>query len=353
MESEGYFEEPTSNLAWHEHIRLRPGMYVGTVNTKGLVDLLKGLANAIITTTSSDRFTIELSENLAVSISFNNYQKASFSNWGYFSTHPYDHFRFEACILNALSKEFRTTYFNSEREIVAEHTFAEGKPVRDDQAKTIDYTGCEITFVLDERVWGEAFAINTNFLTHELREYAYLFKQTRFAVAYREGSDNRRYVYHFQQGLKDRVDIEALKGVRSTMVIEQKLDGLYLDLAFTFHLYPVESLYLKSFVNNTPSLRHGSHLKGLLKGLATGFTQYVERSQLARDFNISENEVQEILVAAMNVKLDRPVYRDSMKSVLDNPEIVEPVSKLVAEKLLEEMSGNEALASQLIRKFET
>lgn len=40
-----YVNNPDANLTWYEHIRKRPGMYLGTVNTAGFVDLLKGIFN--------------------------------------------------------------------------------------------------------------------------------------------------------------------------------------------------------------------------------------------------------------------------------------------------------------------
>jgi len=62
------------DLEWFEHIRLRPGMYFGSINMKSFADFLKGLFSIVFTDLGTDEIDFELINAKTAKLTVNNIQ---------------------------------------------------------------------------------------------------------------------------------------------------------------------------------------------------------------------------------------------------------------------------------------
>jgi DNA gyrase/topoisomerase IV subunit B len=261
-----YTKVDIQELKWNEHIRKRPGMYLGHVNEKGFIDMLKGIMSSAIASTDANKFSIELKDNSEARFRFNNQKGKIENNWGQFKRNPTNPFLLEIFALNALSKKFRISFWNSNQEKIGEEYFEEGEFIKGEEIETISCSTIEVEFVLDESIWGTEFKWNKIYLTHQLREFAYLYKRTKFEITYQEDNENCRLVYHFKNGLKDMIDIEILNGLGGSYFeteIDEKIEDFQVEAAFAFRDYSVDAPYLKSYVNDYFTFENGTHVDGL------------------------------------------------------------------------------------------
>lgn len=355
-DKEKYSADNIRSLKWDEAIRKRPGMYIRRVDSKGFIDMLKGILSSILFyDTNADEFTIELLENKSAKIKFNNIQNDLIDNWSKWNPNPNNLFHLELQTLNALSENFKISFFDSEENKIIEQVYAKGKLTEGNSIEKITCKSIEIDFDLDEEIWGEGFKWNVQFLTHELREFAYLYKSVKFKIKYKVDEEECKIVYHFKNGLKDRIDIEEMNGIGGSYfetVIDEKIGDFHIEVAFAFREYTVDQPFLKSYVNDFYTSENGSHVDGFLKGLTYGVMKYFQKYELTESFKISEKGMRENLIAALNIKMEEPLFSGCVKNKLANSEIIEPIAEYVAELLFKKIEEDEESTKKLIRKFE-
>ncbi len=349
-----YSAENIRALSWVEHIRLRPIMYIGSVNVKGFTEMLKGIISSVIASSNTNHFMIELIDDLEGKIRFNNLNAEFVNHWGHYEKNPRNPFWLNIAALNALSEKFSICFLDADQDIIGVQYYEKGKLISRGEIDKISCANVAIDFLLDRTIWEEAFKWNITYLTHHLREFAYL-KRTKFEVKYKIENEDCREIYHFKNGLKDRIDIEILNGLGKSYFetdIDTQIDDLHIEAAFAFRYYSVDAPYLKSYANDYLTFEHGTHVDGLLKGLTYGVMKYFQKHQLTDAYKISEKGIKENLVGAINVKLDAPVFSGCVKNKLSNPEIIEPIANYVAELLFKKIKADEAATQEIISKFE-
>ena len=353
-EREQLSSKPIEELEWYEHMRLRPGMYVGRVDISGFIEMLKGVINAGVLGANTNSFMIHFKEGKELSLKFNVLEGKILNNWGQFNRNITSSFLLELFALNALSEKFVIRFLDESEELIHQQIFEKGVLLEGNNLEEISCSMVMIDCLLDEDIWGADFGWHYIYLTHQLREFAYLFPQTKFELNYKVHGDDCKVIYHFKNGLKDRIDIELFEGLGGSLfntVINKKFDDFEIEGAFAFRNYSVDAPYLRSYTNNYHTHENGTHVDGLLKGLTYGVMKYFQKYKLTEEYKISEKGMQENLVAAINIKLQNPFYSGCVKNKLANPDIIEPIANHVAELLFEMIEQDEKATEQLIRKF--
>lgn len=345
-------ENISEKLNWNEHIRKRPAMYIGAVNNKGFTNLVKGILTDTIPNTESDTFQINLSAKNKGSLRFKNIKKPIAESWAIFIKPPSF---YEVQAMNALCNNFTVSYFNQNRQIL-EQKFNRGESNSDNIGNVeIKCDEVEIQFELDKEIWGNDFTWNENYLLHELKEFSYLHKRTKFEIEYQVDGEPCKVIYHFKNGLKDKIEIEKLNGLGSSYFetyIDEQIEDFRIEIAFAFREYSVDEKFLKSYVNDHYTHENGSHVDGLLKGLTYGVMKHFQKYHLTEKYKISEKGMEENLIAALNIRTENAVFSGCVKNKLANPEIIEPIANYIAELLFKKIEEDKESTERLIRKFE-
>ena len=350
-----YSEKNIRSLKWDEAIRTRPEMYVGKVNSKGFIEMFKGILSSTLVNTSSDRVSLDLLGDLTAKLSFLNIKKPIKNNWNQWKPNPINPFVIEFQTLNALSEKFRISFTDSTNEKIEEQYFEKGKLISGKEIQEINCSNLFIEFTLDEKIWESDFVWNEMFINHEIREFAYLYKKVKFQIKYEVDDEKCKVLYHFKNGLRDRIDIEILKGLGNSYFetsIDDKIGDLQIEAAFAFREYSVDESYLKSYVNDFYTSENGSHVDGLLKGLTYGVMKYFQKHNLTDKYKISEKGVKENLTASINIKFETAVFSGCVKNKLANSEIIEPIANYISDLLFKKIEEDEDSTKKLIRKFE-
>lgn len=348
-----YSKENIKEMKWPEVLRLRPEMYIGHVNMKGFLQMLKGIISSAIRNANANSFFIELKGEVEGKLRFNNPNKSIVNSWGKIKKNAIHPLFLEFFALNALSEKFEISFWNVNHQKIGEQYFEKGVLISEKAIDKINCSFIEVKFLLDKSIWG-ALKWNTTYITHHLRAFAYLYKKTKFELRYRAANEDCRVVYHFKNGLKDRVDIEILNGLGGSYFethIDEKIDNFHIEVAFAFRDYSVDAAYLKSYACDYLTSEHGTHVDGLLKGLTYGVMKYFQKEELTEVYKISEKGMKENLIAVINVKLDEPVFSGCVKNKLANSEIIEPIASYIAEIFFKMIEENEEATERLIRKF--
>ncbi|MCP4442347.1 MAG: hypothetical protein GY810_25860 [Aureispira sp.] len=343
-------------MDWRESIRKRPGMFIGSINDKGFIELLKTILSDLLYNTSTDFVQLQLLDSNTAKLHLQNIKKVFPKIWNLAQIAHDGKYNIGLQTLNALSQKFTIQLHSSTNDISYQQNFIKGTLTEDNLPQDHNFIdSLTINFQLDQDIWGNDFAWNQDFITHQLREFAYLHKRVQFEMLHTINNRECRLIHHFKNGLKDKIDMKLLNGLGGSFfntTIDTTIADFHIEVAFAFREYTVDEPFLKSYVNDYYTHENGSHIDGLLKGLTYGVMKYFQKHNLTQQYKISEKGIKQNLVAALNIRLSQPVFSGCVRNKLANSEIIEPIANYVSEILFSKIEQAPDATKKLINKFQ-
>jgi topoisomerase-4 subunit B len=356
MAENQYTEDNIRSLDWKEHIRLRPGMYIGKLGDGSAADdgiyiLVKEVIDNCI-----DEFVMGNGKRVDIrvkdgKVTVRDYGRGiplgkvvdcvSQINTG----GKYDSKAFKKSVglngvgtkaVNALSSYFMVySVRDGEKK---EAVFERGELIKDESVvKTDEVNGTYVEFIPDETIF-KKFAYKTAYLDKMMWNYCYL---NRGLAMYYNGDK-----YQSKDGLKDLLE-NNMDGDPLYPIIH--LEGDDIEVAFTHGKTYGEDYY--SFVNGQHTTQGGTHQSAFRESVA----------KVIRDFynkNYEASDIRQSIVAAIAVKVIEPVFESQTKTKLGSQEI-EPggksirafVNDFLKEKLDNYLHRNTDVAELIERKI--
>lgn len=345
-----YNEDKIKTISSLEHIRARPGMYIGRMGdgsnpADGIYVLLKETID-----NSVDEFIMGAGKRIDVSIDGEEVIVRDFgrgiplgkvidcvsviNTGGKFND---DVFQFSVGLngvgtkaVNALSEKFLIQSFRDGKYFQA--YFERGELVEKDEGETQEKDGTRVVFTPDKEMF-PPFSFDMEYIRKRLWMYAYL---NRGLSLYLNGER-----FYSRNGLKDFLDAE---------VGEEKLyDTIYykdetLEFAFN-HIarsYYGENYY--SFVNGQYTNDGGTHLSAFREGILKGINNYA-----GTYYNGSD--VRDGIVGSISVKLKEPVFESQTKNKLGNTDIRSWIVGLVKDAVSHNLYKNQEMADAILDKI--
>ena len=324
MAENQYTEDNIRSLDWKEHIRLRPGMYIGKLGDGAAADdgiyiLVKEVVDNCI-----DEFVMGNGKRVDIKIkdgkvSVRDYGRGiplgkvvevvSKMNTG----GKYDSKAFKKSVglngvgtkaVNALSSYFMVYSVREGEKVAAE--FSKGELVKQYPIeKTDEVNGTYVEFIPDETIF-KKYAFKTAYLDKMMWNYCYL---NRGLAMYYNGEK-----FQSKDGLKDLLE-NNMDGDPLYPIIH--LEDEDIEVAFTHGRTYGEDYY--SFVNGQHTTQGGTHQSAFRESVA----------KVIRDFynkNYEASDIRQSIVAAIAVKVIEPVFESQTKTKLGSQEI-EPGGK--------------------------
>ena len=310
-----YNEESIRSLDWKEHIRLRPGMYIGKLGDgaspdDGIYVLVKEVIDNCI-----DEHTMGYGKHVDVTIkdkiiTVRDYGRGiplgkvvdvvSKINTGA----KYDSKAFQKSVglngvgtkaVNALSNYFKVTSFRDGKEKTAE--FERGVLVQEHkEVKTTEENGTLVTFTPDDKIF-KHFHYVQEYLDNQFWNYCYLNAGLVMNL------NNKRYVS--KNGLLDLLQRKTNEDEIRYPIIHLK--GEDIEVAFTHENDYGEEYY--SFVNGQFTTQGGTHLAAFREGFVKTIREFYKKDYDATDIRGS-------VCAALSVRVQEPVFESQTKTKL-------------------------------------
>ena len=306
-----YNDDNIRTLTGTEHIRLRPGMYIGRLGDGSLAEdgiyvLLKEVIDNSIDEfkmKSGDRIEVNVEDNLRVSV--RDYgrgipqgkmiEAVSVLNTG----GKYDSKAFKKSIglngvgvkaVNALSRHFEVHSYRD--GMVRKAIFECGKLVSDITEPTQDETGTYIYFEPDNTLFLH-YQFHDEIVENMLRNYTYL--NIGLAIMY----NGRRILSRrgLEDLLKDRMSADALYPIIH-------LQGEDIEIAFTHANQYGEEYY--SFVNGQHTTQGGTHQSAFKEHIAKTIKEFFQK-------NFEYGDIRTGIVAAIALNVEEPMFESQTK----------------------------------------
>ncbi|HPD99224.1 MAG TPA: DNA topoisomerase (ATP-hydrolyzing) subunit B [Candidatus Saccharibacteria bacterium] len=368
-----YSEESIRTLDWKEHIRKRPGMYIGGTGRDGLHHLIKEIADnsvdeAIAGHASEVRVRLLADGGVEVSddgrgIPIDIHPKTGKSTLETVLTILHAGGKFGGggykvssglhgvglSVVNALSNRMIAQVYKDGKTY--QQTYEKGVPTSELEiiGKT-DKTGTTITFWPDDTIFQE-----TNFdyewVVDYLRHQAYLTKGVKTLVI--DDIASQEYCFYFEGGIQSYVrHLNIGKDVVGDKIfyVEKQIQDVGVEIALQYNDSFNETV--KAFANNVFNPDGGTHMVGFRAALTRVINDYARKNSLLKekDDNLSGDDVREGLTSVILVKIPDPQFEGQTKNKLGNPEIRGYVEKVMSEYFSYYLEENPAVAKGIIGK---
>lgn len=317
-----YTEDSIKSLDWKEHIRLRPGMYIGKLGDgsspdDGIYVMMKEVIDNCI-----DEHTMGYGKHVDVNIrdktiTIRDYGRGiplgkvvdvvSKINTGA----KYDSKAFQKSVglngvgtkaVNALSNYFKVTAFRDGKEKTAE--FERGVLKQEHkEIKTTEENGTLVTFVPDEKIF-KNFHFVQEYLDNQFWNYCYLNAGLVMNL------NSKRFVS--KNGLLDLLERKTNEDEIRYPIIHLK--GEDIEIALTHENDYGEEYY--SFVNGQFTTQGGTHLAAFREGFVKTIREFYKKDYDASDIRGS-------ICAALSIRVQEPVFESQTKTKLGSLTVFE------------------------------
>ncbi|MBI5009272.1 MAG: type IIA DNA topoisomerase subunit B [Bacteroidia bacterium] len=355
--SVGYSEEHIKTLEWREHIRLRPGMYIGKLGDgssqdDGVYVLLKEVMDNAV-----DEYMMGNGKKIDVSITGREVRVRDYGrgiplgklldavskmNTGA----KYDSKAFKKSVglngvgvkaVNALSSRFIIRSFreNQVKAIEFEHGLTKKEyPL----ASTNEENGVEVIFEPDEAMFGNYFYIS-EYVDTMIKNYTYL--NAGLLINF----NGNKFIS--RNGLADLLNENMNKDGLYPLI---HLRGEDIEIAFTHGLQYGEDYY--SFVNGQNTTQGGTHLIAFREALVKTFREFYKKDYDPADIRSS-------IIAAISIKVEEPIFESQTKTKLgskdmgpEGPSVRNFITEFIKKQLDDYLHKNPETARIILKKIQ-
>lgn len=346
QQQNSYDENQIQVLEGLEAVRKRPGMYIGSTNSKGLHHLVWEIVDNSIDEALAGYCTdinIQIEKDNSITVVDNGrgipvgiHEKMGRPAVEVIMTVLHAGGKFDgsgykvsgglhgvgASVVNALSTELDVTVHRDGK--IHRQTYKRGVPVTDlEIIGETDHTGTTTHFVPDPEIFSETTEYDYDLLANRVRELAFLTKGVNITIEDKREGQERKNEYHYEGGIKSYVEyLNRSKEVvhEEPIYIEGEKDGITVEVALQYNDSYTSNIY--SFTNNINTYEGGTHEAGFKTGLTRVINDYARKKGLIKenDPNLSGDDVREGLTAIISIKHPDPQFEGQTKTKLGNSE---------------------------------
>ena len=371
-----YNAEQIQVLEGLEHVRKRPGMYIGSVSIRGLHHLVYEIVDNCVDEALAGYCThikVEIEpgniicvedDGRGIPVDIHPKTKISAAETVYTKLNAGGKFGGDsgykvsgglhgvgASVVNALSTWAEVTIQRDGG--IFQMKFERGKTVQPltrigDSKKT----GTKVRFLADDTIF-ETLEYDYTTLENRFREMAFLTKGLSISIEDKRGEETQKSEFCFEDGLNSFVEYlnKNKEKINTQPIYIEKNDGdVPVEIAFQYTTAYSENIY--SFVNNINTVEGGTHLEGFKRALTKTFNDYAKAHNILKekDGNLQGEDIREGITAVISVKVREPQFEGQTKTKLGNSNVAGIVQSLVNEALGNFLEENPNVAKAILDK---
>ena len=382
-----------------DHVRLRPGMYIGTTDVNGLHHILWEIVdNAIdeasnhyatrvdVTLNADGSVTVE-DDGRGVPVDIHPVEKipgvqlifSKLNAGGKFNNKNY---KFSsglhgvgASVTNALSRWLNVTAYKDGKEYTIKFHSIEndkGKVVSGALKEPLTLVGktkkhgTKVTFLPDDRVFN-TIHFREDDIEQKLRTYAYLNKgvlitftdnrEAHEATEDAEANEGYHIEFRFEKGIVDYVDyLNGLSGDKTNGMIYlegENIEGKFMVQVAVQHNEGIQERFY-SFVNGIHTSEGGTHVTGFRSAFTRCMNDFAKNNNSfkKKENNIIGDDFKEGMTCVLSVHMNEPQFEGQTKTKLGSIEAKTYVENIIYQKLSEFFASprNKAIGDFIIKK---
>lgn len=387
--NEGTYEvTDLTSLEKLEPVRVRPGMYIGSVGSKGLHhciweildnsidEVANGYGDTVIVTLNKDKSATIEDNGRGIPTGIHPIKKKSGVEMVYTELHTGGKFNNSnyktsgglhgvgAAVVNALSKWLEVEVKQKGNIYRQRFHYGYDKELKRDMPGAPETsleivgkskeTGSKTTFLADTYVFG-TIDYKAELIEERLQELSFQNKGITLILRDNRKDEPTEKVFHSERGLLDFIDYlneskTVLHKEPVTFIGEREINGLMVSGEVCIQFTDSTTEYIASYVNNIPTKEAGTHETGFKTGMTRAFKEGAKKLNLIKekDKEFEGDDLREGMTAIVKVKITNPIFEGQTKTKLGNVEAYSIMNELTYIKLSEWIEDNKELATTII-----
>ena len=355
-----YDANSISVLEGLEAVRKRPGMYIGSVSTKGLNHLiyeivdnsvdehLAGHCSEITVILEKDGTATIKDNGRGIPVGINEktgrpavevvftvlHAGGKFGDGGYKISGGLH--GVGASVVNALSEWLEVNVRTDGK--VYNQRYEQGR-IMYDLKETGTFrkndTGTSVTFIPDKEIFEKTY-FKAEAIKSRLHETAYLNPELKITFENRRFGEEEKVEFYEPDGIKSYVRAlnEGKEQLHDVIYFKRSQDGIEIEAAFQFVDEFQENIL--GFCNNIYTQEGGTHITGFKTKYTTVINQYAKEIGILKekDANFTGTDVRNGMTAVIAVKHPEPRFEGQTKTKLDNPDAGKVTGEVSGEELV-------------------
>jgi DNA gyrase subunit B len=359
-----------------EHVRKRPGMYIGSTGPRGLhhlvwevvdnsidealagyctkVDVIVHVDNSVTVIDNGRGIPVDLHKTKgrpAVEVVLTSLNAGGkFGGEGYKVSGGLH--GVGVSVVNALSTKMIAEVKREGKIHIQE--YQRGEVMYDLKViGTTEETGTKITFFPDHEIFTQTTEFEYEILEKRLQELAFLNRGIEITLT-DERTENSSVRFLYAGGINEFV--EYLNRNHNAIhpqpiYVSGQKDQFEFEISMLYNdSYDTNRIH--SFVNNINTHEGGTHETGFKSALTRVINEYARKMNMVKekDANFTGEDVQEGLIAIVSVKISEPQFEGQTKTKLGNSEVKGVIESMFRERFLEFLDENPAVSKRIIDK---
>lgn len=358
-----YTGENIQILEGLEAVRVRPGMYIGSTNSKGLHHLiweivdnaidehLAGYCDKIIVSLNQDGSVTVQDNGRGIPVDRNPQKGISAARVVFTVLHAggkFDNKTYKisgglhgvgASVVNALSS-WMEVEIARDGYLYRDRFEQGGKPVIElvdgllPPVQKVDYTGTKVTFMPDNTIF-ETIEFKADLVKKRLKELAFLNKN--LMIVFRDERTGEEIEFHEKDGIAGLVrELNQNKDpLHSDVIYLQAESKDFIEVEIAMQYTKDENETILSFCNNIHTAEGGTHVSGFKTALTRLVNQYARELGVLkeRDENFDGKDVRNGVTAIISIKHPNPQYEGQTKTKLGSSNAKSAVEEVMSMEL--------------------
>src|SRR5215207_987490 len=343
----GYTAANIQVLEGLEAVRRRPGMYIGTTDTRGLhhlvyevVDNGRGIPVGVVQATGKSAVETVLTVLHA---------GGKFGGGGYKVSGGLH--GVGVSVVNALSTTLKAEIrLDGGRYVQEFNRGIPAGPLKKIGRSEPHERGTTISFLADDTIF-DNLSFDFGVLAQRFREMCYLTKGLK--IRFVDEREDQEYSFYFEGGIvsfvrhlnKNRQTVHA-----RPIYAERNINGINVEVALQY--FDGQSEVAFFFANNINTIDGGTHQTGFRQALTRTLNEYARKAGILKDAdsNLTGEDVREGLTAIVSVKLPEPQFEGQTKTRLGNSEVTPLVASVTTEALVQYLEENPSDARRIFEQ---
>ncbi len=357
-----------------EAVRKRPGMYIGSTDSRGLHHLvweivdnaideaLNGHGNEINVIINKDDSITVIDKGRGVPVDQHEsgvpacqviftklHAGGKFGGDGYKTSGGLH--GVGSSVVNALSTKVELEIMRDGYTWYQEFSDGGSKASKLKKGSATKKTGTQVTFYPDPEIFSET-VYTYKIIAKRLRESAFLNSGLKMTIDDKRSDKKEEFFY--EDGITEFLNYlsDGKKQISKPVVFGGELDGIELEIGYTYNDSYNEEIV--SFVNNVRTRDGGTHEAGFKSALTKSINEYAKNHALlkAKDKNLEGSDVREGLIAIVSIKIPENLlqFEGQTKSKLGTPEARGITDSITNTEISKYFDQNQNQTTKIINK---
>lgn len=340
-----------------ESIRKRPGMYVGSLDNKGIYVMIENFLLHQIMSYNLKEATIELCTGNKINITSSRLDIVSFIQDMYLIKDEYDVNNLvilekilDTGILIALSESINIQAYSHTQL----HTIKGGRGQFNLNISEGDISDNLVIELLPDQQVFSSIDLNFDLLNSIFRRIAYLNPEIKIISIDTAHDEYQRCVFSYTRGIFQKMDNLIAERTLNSPSFRLDIETVNNDYHYRISLcslgYTI-SPYMQSFASYVDTIYHGSLMDGVIKGIIQAIEHFAVKNNIKVDLSSNDILEEEGFIIIASVMGDNFTFGGSLKIKLDMPQLETDACEIVYKELSEYFGTNNKKAINFVNRF--